>query len=323
MNSNSTHTTQQRPRFSVIIPLYNKEAEIEQTLRSALDQTLQPLEIVVVDDGSTDRSAAIVERVGSPLVRLIRQPNAGECAARNRAMAEARGDYFALLDADDCWKPRFLEEVAELIALHPECGIYSTAFEIVSPTGRVLGHCPKERGVVENFWRTSLDHYVTIPSATVLPRVVVERLGGFPEGMKMGGDQYMWIKVVSHYKVCFSPEPLCDYSMVASNRSGAIYTPEQTPYALEDFFEPPYPTRQSDEWRSEFIAKCAIGKALTLTAKGDREFGRRVVRNFGYTRHYRRGLLKLKALLLLPRSWRGPIHTFYNRMAWRLAHKGL
>lgn len=312
-----------KPRFSVIIPLYNKAAEVEATVRSVLAQTLEPLEIVVVDDGSTDESARIVEGIDSPLLRLIRQSNAGECAARNRAMSEAKGDYFALVDADDTWKPEFLEEVAGMIGEWPECGIYSTAFEVVSPTGRVRGNCPEERGVVENFWRESMSRYVTIPSATVLPRRVVEELGGFPEGMKMGGDQFMWIKIASHYSVCFSPRALCEYSMVASNRSSAIYTPEKTTYSLEDFLAEPYERVEENHWRGEFIAKCAIGKALTLTAKGDEEFGRRVIRNFGYTKHYRRGVRKLRWLLRLPRSWRGRVHNFYNRMAWRLAHKGL
>lgn len=311
------------PIFSVIVPLYNKEREVESTLRSVLAQTYQPLEIVVVDDGSTDRSAEIVESLGSPLIRLIRQSNAGECAARNRAMSEARGEWFALLDADDEWKPEFLDEVAAMIEEWPDCGIYSTAFDIVSPTGRVRGNCPTERGVVDNFWRESMTRYVTIPSATVLSRKAVEQLGGFPEGMKMGGDQWMWIKLASHYGVCFSPRALCDYSMVASNRSGAIYTPEVTKYTLEEMLDKPYPSREEDFWRGEFVAKCAIGKALTLTAKGDTEFGRRVVRNFGYTRHYRRGLTKLRLLLLVPRRLRPRVHAFYNRMAWRLAHKGL
>ena len=312
-----------KPIFSVIVPLYNKEREVEATLRSVLAQTYAPLEIVVVDDGSTDGSRKVVENLDSPLVRLITQPNAGECAARNRAMGEARGEWFALLDADDRWKPEFLEEVATMIEQFPDCGIYSTAFDIVSPTGRVRGNCPTERGVVENFWRESMTRYVTIPSATVLSRKVVEELGGFPEGMKMGGDQWMWIKVVSHYGVCFSPRALCEYSMVASNRSSAIYTPEVTKYTLEEMLEKPYQSREENFWRGEFIAKCAIGKALTLTAKGDAEFGRRVVRNFGYTRHYRRGLTKLRLLLLVPRRLRPRVHAFYNRMAWRLAHKGL
>ncbi|MDE5708561.1 MAG: glycosyltransferase, partial [Alistipes sp.] len=117
---------------SVIIPLYNKEREIAGTLRSVLAQTLRPKEIIVVDDGSTDRSASIVDAVAAEegLIRLVRQPNAGECAARNRAIAEVGGgsDLVALLDADDEWEPGFLEEIANLRREYPGCGIYSTGF---------------------------------------------------------------------------------------------------------------------------------------------------------------------------------------------------
>ena len=98
--------------FSVIVPLYNKQNEIGDTLRSILAQRYAPLEIVVVNDGSTDGSTEVVRSFDSPLIRLITQPNAGECAARNRAIAEARGGYLALLDADDTWDPGYLEEIA-------------------------------------------------------------------------------------------------------------------------------------------------------------------------------------------------------------------
>ena len=114
-----------KPTFSVIIPLYNKEREIEGTIRSVLSQTRLPDEIVVVDDGSTDRSAEIVQRIDSPLIRLVAQPNAGECAARNRAIAEARGEYLALIDADDEWEPGFLAEIEAMIGEFP--GADSTA----------------------------------------------------------------------------------------------------------------------------------------------------------------------------------------------------
>ena len=95
-------------KFSVVIPLYNKRQEIETTIRSVLSQTLSPHEIIVVDDGSTDGSGEVVKGMDSPLVRLIRQTNAGECAARNRGIAEATGDYIALLDADDSYRPDFM-----------------------------------------------------------------------------------------------------------------------------------------------------------------------------------------------------------------------
>ena len=89
--------------ISVIIPLYNKAASIRRTLRSVVEQRVQPREIIVVDDGSTDGSAEIVQSLNAPLVRLLRQQNQGVSAARNRAMAEASGRWVALLDGDDVW----------------------------------------------------------------------------------------------------------------------------------------------------------------------------------------------------------------------------
>ena len=134
--------------ISVIIPLYNKEREIAGTLRSVLAQTRQPDEIVIVDDGSTDRSAEIVRSIASPLVRLVPQPNAGECAARNRAIAEARGEYIALLDADDEWEPGFLAEIESMIGEFPGCGLYCTGFSVVSHDGVFPAPGLDRRGVV-------------------------------------------------------------------------------------------------------------------------------------------------------------------------------
>ena len=145
------------PSISVIIPLYNKEREIAGTLRSVLAQTLQPAEIVVVDDGSTDRSAEVVETVaageGGGAIRLVRQSNAGVSVARNRGAAEAQGEYVAFLDADDEWESGFLAEIAALIREFPGCGIYSTAFWVVDGKGRFPAPCPERRGVVDNFFR--------------------------------------------------------------------------------------------------------------------------------------------------------------------------
>ncbi len=306
--------------ISVIIPLYNKEREIGATLRSVLAQTLRPAEIVVVDDGSTDRSADIVREIAAanPLVRLVPQANAGECAARNRAIAETTGEYVALLDADDEWRPGFLQEIAALIAEFPQCGLYCTAFDIVSHEGEFPADCPPERGIVENFFRDSAHRYIAIPSASCIPRRVFDDVGGFPDGMKMGGDLYMWVKIARRYKVCFSPARLCRYSRVASNRSSAIYTPERTAYSFEQLYDPAAP----DEER-EFIARAALGKALVLSAKGGTEDAARAIRTFGYTRVYRRTLRKVRILNALPVSWRTPLLNGYNAAAWRIAKKGL
>ena len=120
-----------KPTISVVIPLYNKQREVAAAVRSALAQSYPPAEIVVVDDGSTDGGAEVVRQIASPLVRLVTQPNAGVCVARNHGIAETSGEYIALLDADDMWEPGFLAEIAAMIEEFPGCGIYCTGFSIV------------------------------------------------------------------------------------------------------------------------------------------------------------------------------------------------
>ena len=143
--------------ISVVIPLYNKEKEIARTLRSVLAQTSQPLEIIVVDDGSTDGSAARVEEIGSPLIRLIRQENRGVSAARNRAMQEACGEYAALLDGDDTWEPGYLAEIERLIAAYPGCGAYATSFNVDDGHHLTPGDTPQTEGVVDFFYFKLID----------------------------------------------------------------------------------------------------------------------------------------------------------------------
>ncbi len=304
--------------FSVIIPLYNKEREIEATIRSVLAQSYQPHEIVVVNDGSKDRSAEVVRGINSPLIRLIDQPNAGECAARNRAIREATGDYVALIDADDQWEEGFLDEINSLINEYPDCGLYCTSFRVVSSEGLFRAPCPEIRGVVDNFFRDSAHRFIAIPSASAMPRAIFDQIGGFPEGMKIAGDLYMWIKLARRYRVCFSPKPLVRYLKEASNRSAAIYTPEQTVYSFEELYDPSAPLDER-----EFIARAALGKALILCAKGDTEAARRAIATFSYTKTYRRTLRKVQLLNQLPVSWRQPLLNLYNWLAWRIAKKGL
>lgn len=302
--------------ISVVIPLYNKEKEIACTLRSVLAQTSQPLEIIVVDDGSTDGSAARVEEIGSPLIRLIQQENRGVSAARNRAMQEACGEYAALLDGDDTWEPGYLAEIERLIAAYPGCGAYATSFNVDDGHHLTPGDTPQTEGVVD-FFTEALSHYVLIPSSTTLRRKPALSLGGFPEGMRMGEDQYLWTKLARTSPVCFSPARLVRYSKAASNRSAAIYRPEQTRFSFEDLYEPA--ARDSS---NEYVARAALGKALVVSAKGGTAEAARAAKFFAYTRHDRRTLRKLRILNALPVRWRGPLLAAYNRLAWAIAGKG-
>ena len=105
--------------ISVIIPLYNKEKQVAHTLESVLSQTFQRFEIVVVNDGSTDNSVAEVEKIGDSRIRLIHQKNGGVSAARNRGIEDSKYELLAFLDADDEWKPEYLEAQYNLFEKYP------------------------------------------------------------------------------------------------------------------------------------------------------------------------------------------------------------
>ncbi|MBO5686510.1 MAG: glycosyltransferase family 2 protein, partial [Alistipes sp.] len=228
------------------------------------------------------------------------------------------GDYVALIDADDQWEVGFLEEINRLINDFPDCGLYCTSFQVVSHEGLYRAPCPEKRGIVENFFRDSAHRYIAIPSASAMPRTLFDEIGGFPEGMKIAGDLYMWIKLARKYRVCFSPKPLVRYLKEASNRSAAIYTPEQTAYSFEALYDPSAPIDER-----EFIARAALGKALILCAKGDTEAARRAIATFSFTKTYRRTLNKVRWLNRLPVGWRQPLLNCYNWLAWKIAKKGL
>lgn len=128
------HSPAAPPRISVVIAAYNAAPTLGETLRSLEAQSLRPMEIVVVDDGSTDGTWELLEGLGSP-VRAFRQANSGIGAARNRGMREARGDFIALLDADDVCDPARLQLQFEYLSAHPDILLCSTDFSSFDASG--------------------------------------------------------------------------------------------------------------------------------------------------------------------------------------------
>jgi GT2 family glycosyltransferase len=128
------------PLVSVVVPTYNRAHLIRRTVESVLAQGYAPLEIVIVDDGSTDDTRAVLERAygGDERVRYVYQENRGPAGARNRGFREARGEYVALLDSDDAWHPWKLSLQVRCMELHPELGMTWTDMEMIDPQGNVV-----------------------------------------------------------------------------------------------------------------------------------------------------------------------------------------
>ena len=204
--------------ISVIIPLYNKETGIATALRSVLAQSFQDFEVVVVDDGSTDGSAAVVKTFNDPRIRLIQQKNAGVSAARNRGIEEAKGEYVAFLDADDEWTPGFLEEIRTLQEAYPECKAQATNYifnsnGVKSPT--ILRKIPfkGERGILTNYFEVASCSHPPVCSISVcIERKLLQGIGGFPVGVKSGEDLLTWARITVRTKLAYSLKALAQYN---------------------------------------------------------------------------------------------------------------
>lgn len=305
--------------ISVVIPLYNKEREIAHTLQSVLGQTVRPREIIVVDDGSQDSSADVVESLHSPLIRLVRQPNAGVSAARNHGIEEASGEFVALLDGDDWWDDEFLSCMVDMMEHYPECDTYTTAYTVVRNTGIVTPAVTYGTGRVDNFWQTALNAPPMSMSSCMFRREAILAVGGFPVGMRIGEDLHTWIRMASHGAVCLSPKPLACYNMQAANRSVSrtTFRPEQTDRTFEELYD-----ANACRDKNEYIAKCALSRAIYLSMRGLTDQGMRAERFFAYTHCNRRALWRLRIMNRTPKRLRAASYDLYNRLSWALAHKG-
>ena len=316
-------TTDESERISVVMPLYNKVAEVERALRSVVEQSLSPCEIIVVDDGSTDGSGAIVERLIKECpdagIRLITQKNSGVSAARNRGIEEAKGDYVALLDADDWWLSGYIAEVCRLMEYYPDADAYATAFDIVNGSERVAAPVPTVEGYINPAEEALRGRYPIIPSTATLRKEAVAAVGGFPEGMRIGEDQWLWVSMLKRgAKFCFSTMSLVRYSREASNRSATIYRSEQSDHSIEELY-----STEQDATLNEYIARIALGKAITQSVRGGTEDARRTAKIFAFTRRSRRQLRRLRVLNALPVFIRSIVDGIYRAMAWIIKRKGL
>ena len=204
------------PRFSIIVPLYNKADYVRKALESILTQSYTNYEVVIIDDESTDNSLSIVndfvKTVESGKWKVESQPNSGVAAARNNGVAKSKGEFVCFLDADDWWEPTFLEEIDRMIAEYPDAGLYATNYVYYKP-GKTHVALNLERGYInypEAYLQSGSMPMTSI--TTCMPRKVFDEMRGFPVGIKLGEDLLLWAKTALHYKVAFCEKPLAYYN---------------------------------------------------------------------------------------------------------------
>lgn len=225
--------------FSIIIPLYNKALYIEKALRSIHAQTFREFEVVVIDDGSTDGSFDLVNKIiadilndraiNPPLggLRGASQSNQGVSTARNNGVKLAKYPYICFLDADDWWAPTFLEEMKQLIEEFPDAGIYGTSYYKVKGGKNI----PANIGVSEGFERGYINYCQVYAKtmwmplwtgAVCIPKSIFEEEKGFKPTLKLGEDFDLWIRIVMKHPVALLNKPLTYYNQDVDLQNRAI-----------------------------------------------------------------------------------------------------
>ena len=201
-------------RVSVIVAVYNGAATVRRAIASVLEQKFDGLEVLVVDDGSTDPTAEVLQSWGTH-IRVVRQKNRGPSVARNVAARLAQGAYLAFLDADDVWLPDKLSKVVSALDSAPDAVLAYSNFKPVDDYGREVpetfftadcDHAPSMEELLSRWWPITT-------STVVMRRATFERCGGFSEQFRSAGyeDPYLWLLAREQGKFVFVNEPLVLY----------------------------------------------------------------------------------------------------------------
>jgi glycosyltransferase involved in cell wall biosynthesis len=247
------------PAISVVMPLYNKEHEVGRAVQSVLAQTFSDYELLVVDDGSTDKGPDVVAAWNEPRIRMIRQDNGGVSAARNRGIAEARAGLVAFLDADDEWLPEFLETIIRLRENFPVCRVFATSYMICymgqPPRLAILrGALPagNNEGILLDYFQTATFSDPPLHSSAVaVDKKAITEINGFPIGIIAGEDLLTWARLAVRFDIAYCASPLARF-----------YAPQQ----MSD--RPPRIPQQPDQFAqclSEILNIVPIEKRQSLT----------------------------------------------------------
>lgn len=223
---------------STIIPTYNRAALLVRALDSVAAQGYRPIEVVIVDDGSTDNTVEIVagrrEYLASKGIDVIfhQQKNQKAPKARNVGMKLARGSLYAFLDSDDLWMPTFVETVVRLLDEHPRCGMGFSGIlgiddnDMVFAERRMYLDPDPEEGVLESPFNRIIRYMPTQTSGVIVRRAVIEDVGDFDLGLPVVEDWDLWYRIGKKYDMCYTVKAL------ACNRSHPDNLPKSDTLAL-------------------------------------------------------------------------------------------
>lgn len=219
------------PYFSIVIPVYNKERFVAETLNSVLKQSFIDFEIILINDGSTDQSEAKILEFTDDRIRYFSKENEGVARARNFGIEKARADYICFLDSDDYWYPQFLETMHRYTSEIPEQQVFACAIEIGTQNNYLKAQysIPKKSDFeIVDFFEASQKECILWTSSVCIHESVFEKAGKFDTKIKHGEDTELWIRIGLQFPIVFINKILARY----------VFDEKSVSRNLNYFFEP-------------------------------------------------------------------------------------
>lgn len=208
------------PKVSVIIPTYNALTYLPETVESVFKQTFSDWELLIIDDGSSDGTAAWAKQITDLRVRLISQKNQGSSVARNTGITAAKGEYIALLDADDLWEPTKLEKQVHFLEQNPSIGLVDTWTILINQKGKSTGRIIVS-SAEGDVWKQLVQFkpVCCCDSTPLIRRSCFDNVGLFNPDLPYLEDLDMWIRLASVYEFAAIKEPLVRYRQHPQSKS--------------------------------------------------------------------------------------------------------
>ena len=214
------------PKFSVIIPLYNKEKDIKKTLESLCSQSFSDFEVIIINDGSTDGSENEVKKFSDDRIKLFSKKNEGVALTRNLGVEKANAKHIVFLDADDYWYPFHLENLYSLISKFPDQKWYATAYEKRHNkkfTSAMISPIMEQKdwmGIVDDYFQNSLIDTLAWTSAVCMEKEFFQELSGFDATITNGAgeDTDLWLRAAIASSLVFSTRISARHNLDGSNR---------------------------------------------------------------------------------------------------------
>ena len=220
------------PKVSIIIPAYNAESTIRCTIESIQKQTFSDFELIVINDGSTDRTAEIIRGIKDSRIKLLCYKNGGLPVARNRGIQNATGEYIAFLDADDLWTKDKLEKQLAVLEANPEAGVAYSMTCYIDRQGNFLYNCNPvsfEGDVLEELLLTNFLHNGSNP---LIRQQAIKAIGKFDSSLKSSEDWDYYLKLAARYTFVVVPEYQILYRKTSTNMSSNVERMKQTSYIV-------------------------------------------------------------------------------------------